>query len=80
VTLDGHPYLENGEKPGFPTFFDLSVIRPRFLEVCFATKVVELKKLHREVNFPKCLGPIPDGDSFREMVFWMRKDGFLSSR
>ena len=69
MTLNGNSYRENGEKPGFPTFFDLSVIKPRFLEVCFATKVVELEKLHRKVNFLKCSGPIPDGDSFREIVF-----------
>ena len=40
--------------PVFPRFFDISVIRPRFREIGFATKVVELEKLHRIVNFPKC--------------------------
>ena len=55
--------------PVFPRFFDLSVIRPRFREIGFATKVGEREKLHRVVNFPKGLGPIPDGDSFREIVF-----------
>ena len=68
MTLDGRSYRGNGENPGFPRFFDFSVIRPRFLEVCFATEVVDLEKLHRKVNFLKCLDPIPDGDSFREIV------------
>jgi hypothetical protein len=62
------------KNPGFPTFFDLSVVRPRFLEVSLARKVVELEKLHRNVHFPMCFGSIPDGDSFREIVFYMRKD------
>jgi hypothetical protein len=69
VTLEGHSYGENGGKLGFSTFSDLSVIRPKFLEVSLATKRVELGKLHRNVHFPTCLGPIPDGDSFREMGF-----------
>ena len=68
VTLDGHSYGGNGKNLSFPTFFDLLVIRPRFLNVCFATEVVDLEKLHRKVNFLKCLDPIPDGDSFREIV------------
>ena len=56
VTLDGHSYGGNGENLSFPTFFDLMVIRPRFLNVCFATKVVDLEKLHRKVNFPEVCG------------------------
>lgn len=54
MTLDGYSYRENGENPDFPRFFDFSVIRPRFLKAGFATKIVELEKLHLKVNFPKC--------------------------
>ena len=56
MTLDGYSYRENGEKTGFPTFVDHSVIRPMFLEVSLATKVVELKKSHRNANFPEVCG------------------------
>ena len=52
--INGWLKWEPIENPGFPRFFDFSVIRPRFLKVCFATKVIDLEKLHRKVNFPKC--------------------------
>ena len=57
------------ENLGFSTFSIFRSSGQGFFKVRFATKVEEHEKLHRLVNFLKCLGPISDGDSFREIVF-----------